>query len=217
MVNTRKLLLALTSDWDEHLTYSERKNFTVLCNWLGMTRDEAYAALNHLYSVLYVPPRDKAHEERLEPFHKSFLDYIFDFTRSGFSSDIGREGRQLMTECALRVLKEAPDGVHFSNSTVDYRCYSGVLSRGPGTGDGISLAWLADDWDDDQTRLAIYKLAIREVVSGIERRNPTFLTEPYLRLVISRFERYDYNFPFYELRDLVFVSRFQPIFPCQYC
>jgi hypothetical protein len=218
MVNTRKLLLALTSRWDTDSDVDG--SFMVLCNWLGMTRDEAYAALNHLYSVLYVPPRDKAHEERLEPFHKSFLDYIFDFTRSGFSFDIEHDCRQLMTQCALRVLKEAPDGVHFRNSALDYVFYYGALARGPGTGEGISLAWLADeevDWDDDQTRLAIFKRAIGKVVSGIECRNPTFLIEPYIRLVISRFEKYGTEFPYSQLCDWVFVSRFQPIFPCSYC
>jgi hypothetical protein len=122
-----------------------------------------------------------------------------------------------MTPCTLRVLKEAPDGVHFRNSTLSYEFGYGGVSRGPGGGDGISLTWLADEevgWDDDETRLENFKRALSQVLSEIERGNPTFLTEPYIRLVISRFEEYDIDFPYDEMRDLVFVSRFPPIFPC---
>ncbi|EKM75168.1 hypothetical protein AGABI1DRAFT_132520 [Agaricus bisporus var. burnettii JB137-S8] len=78
MMNTRKLLLALTFD-----IYGMRlDNFILVCNWLGMTPDEAYAAINHLRSVLRVPRRDKAHQESLELFHKSSMDYNSDSIQS---------------------------------------------------------------------------------------------------------------------------------------
>jgi hypothetical protein len=81
-----------------------------------MTPDEAYAALNHLRSVLRVPSRGGAHKENLKPFHKSFIDYISDSKRSGFSPDIQREAQQInLTECAFSVLNEAPDGVDFGD------------------------------------------------------------------------------------------------------
>jgi hypothetical protein len=83
MTNTRKLLLALASDWDRYIVHGD--TLILLCNWLGMTLDEAYAALHHLYSVLRVPSRGGAHKENLKPFHKSFIDYISDSKRSGFS------------------------------------------------------------------------------------------------------------------------------------
>ncbi|EKM77076.1 hypothetical protein AGABI1DRAFT_108438 [Agaricus bisporus var. burnettii JB137-S8] len=205
MIYTRNLLLALASGWDFVLWTRGRTNFVVLCNWLGMTCDEAYAAINHLRSVLRIPRRDKLHEEKLEPFHKSFLDYISDFTRSRFSIDIQLEAQQLKTECAFRILQEAPDGIDFGD--VDYKLWYGRLTRGPGKGDKISLTWPVDenvDWSDDETRSSLYKLAIGEVVAGMEREDPTFQSKFCIRLLTTRFKEYYGNFPRYALRDLLF-------------
>jgi hypothetical protein len=105
MVNARKLLLVLVSEWD--LAAGHGDNLIVLCNWLGMTADEAYTALNRLRAVLDFPERHEAHKRLPKPFHKSFFDYIHRF---GFSSDIKLEARQIMIQCALRILKEAPSG-----------------------------------------------------------------------------------------------------------
>ncbi|XP_006464112.1 hypothetical protein AGABI2DRAFT_209158 [Agaricus bisporus var. bisporus H97] len=56
MGNARKILLALVWDsmMEEH--YPWKENFVVFCNWLGMTCDEAYAAIRHLSAVLDAPP-----------------------------------------------------------------------------------------------------------------------------------------------------------------
>jgi hypothetical protein len=76
-----------------------------------MTCDEAYAALRPLSSVLDIPGRDKAHKKALQYFHKSFLDYISDFTRSEFSRDIMSEACQLDVQCTFRILEQALDGI----------------------------------------------------------------------------------------------------------
>jgi hypothetical protein len=208
MINTRKLLLALASGWDWPLSSgNNERNFIVLCNWLGMTRDDAYAAINHLRSVLCVPRRDQAHEEKLKPFHKSFIDYISDFTRSGFSLDIKHEAHLLKTQCVSRVLKEAPDGI--DSGDVDYRFLYGTLMRNPGIPDTILLTWLVDDevdWNDNKTRLTMYKLAVAEVAAGIQHRDPTFQTEFYIRFLTTQFKKYNGSFPHLNLHDLVFVS-----------
>lgn len=202
IINTRMLLLALGSNWDQLLLGNS--NFLVLCNWLGMTPDEAYAALRYLPSVLRIPRRDEAVKRMLEPFHMSFIDYV---TRSGFCSDIAREAKQLKTECVFRVLNEVPDGVDFGD--VDYELLYGTLRRGLCPSDEISLTWLADEevgWDDNDTSLTVYKLAIGEVIAGISRGDTAFQNEFCLCLLATQFEVYDPCFPFYELRDLVFVS-----------
>jgi hypothetical protein len=207
MVNTRKLLLALGSDWDQRRVYGDDTNLILLCNWLGMTADEAYAALNHLHSVLRVPRRDKAHEKRLKAFHKSFIDYISDFTRSRFSPDIKHEAQQIKTKCAFRILKEAPDGINFGD--MGRGTFYGNLARGPGTGDEISLTWLVDGEggsNDNGTRLNVYTLAIAEVAAGMKRGDPTFQSNPCIRLLTTRFQYYNNGFPYDELRDSVFVS-----------
>jgi hypothetical protein len=171
-----------------------------------MTPDEAYAAINHLRSVLYVPRRNKAHEEEIKVFHKSFIDYISDFSRSGFSPDIELEAQKLKTQCASRILKEAPDGVNLGD--VDYQFVYGVLARAPGTGDKISLTWPIEEGVDSHIadmRLSLYKLAIGEVVAGTRRRDPVFQTTFCIRLLTTRFKRYR-TFPYHALRGLVFVS-----------
>jgi hypothetical protein len=210
MINTRKLLLALKVVWDYvlHSTMaSARGSFILLCNWLQMTPDEAYAAINHLRSVLLVPPRDQAHHARLEPFHKSFIDYISNFSRSGFSSDIQHEAQQILNQCAFRILKEAPDGCHFSDANDEF--HHGLLAHTLGSGDQISLTWPTEkgiSWNDNDVRCTMYKLAVGEVATGMKREDPVFQTELCIRLLTTQLQRRFDDFPHYELRDLVFVS-----------
>jgi hypothetical protein len=210
MMNTRKLLLALAVAWDSVSPSPKaagRRSFIVLCNWLQITPDEAYAAINHLRSVLLVPRRDKAHHARLEPFHKSFIDYISDFSRSGFSSDIQHEAQQIQMPCAFRILKEAPNGCHFSDENDDIYC--GILAHTLGSGDQISLTWPTDKGispNNKDVRCALYKLAIGAAVAGVKREDPVFQTGLCIRLLTTRFRYYYKDFPHYQLRDLAFVS-----------
>jgi hypothetical protein len=206
IVNTRKLLLALVSRWDFILVSGG--NFVVLCNWLGMTPDEIYAALNHLRAVLYVPRRDEATKAKLIPFHKSFVDYVSDFTRSGFSRDIQGEARQLMAQCAFRILKEAPGGIHRCVDDGGLTCRYGILSLNSRIGDEILLTWSVDESSDIATRLRVYQLAIGVVVDQMRRGDLTFQSEFYVQLLTARFRLCDDRFPHDELRDWVFVSSF---------
>jgi hypothetical protein len=202
MVNARILLLVLASSWD--LAVGKGRNLIVLCNWLGMTADEAYTALNRLRAVLDFPERHEAYKRLPQPFHKSFFDYL---SRSGFSNDMKLEARQIMIQCAFRVFKEAPNGNDCDTSDMSY--YYGVLARHSGAGDKISFSWPAQggtDWNDAQTRQSMYQLAIGEVVQGIEGSDPVFQTKPYIELLTTRFDVHNQNFPFNELRNLVFVS-----------
>ncbi|EKM81949.1 hypothetical protein AGABI1DRAFT_105346 [Agaricus bisporus var. burnettii JB137-S8] len=135
ILHTRGFVLALASRWDEAL---------------AMTPDEAYAAVNQLQSVLRIPRRDTAHLQKLVPFHKSFIDYVSDSSRSNFFLDMLHEAQQLKTEY--------------------YRFAYGILRRGPGTGDMISLTWPADEgstWNGQGTRLSLYKLAFGVVARGL--------------------------------------------------
>jgi hypothetical protein len=189
--NTGKLLLALAVDWKQGFEEKGR-TFIVLCNWLGMTCDEAYAALRPLSSVLDIPGRDKAPWGQLWYFHKSFIDYISDFARSGFSRDIKREAHDLYARCTFRILQQAPDGIDVGD--LDYVVYNGdtflgKLARSPGTCGNILLTWHVDEesgLDDNRTRLFIYKQAIANVVVGIERREQAFCTVFCIRALATR-------------------------------
>jgi hypothetical protein len=202
MANAREFLLLLASDWDQSL-YSGSE-FITMCNWLGMTADAAYAALNRLRSVLHFPQRHEAHNKALERFHKSFIDYII---RSGFFPDIEVEARLVKVRCAFRVLNEATSGTYFGD--VDHRFYYGKLARSDSTGNNISVTWRADEGDDRRdnvTRLNMYKLAVGEVVVGMKRGDPLFQTDFCIKLLTTQFKDYWQRFPYRELSDYVFVS-----------
>jgi hypothetical protein len=72
MKNTRKLLLAFIESF-----YRGKRNFFVLCNWLGMTCKESYATIHHLSSVLWMSRSVTRHTKGTS--HKSFIDSISDF------------------------------------------------------------------------------------------------------------------------------------------
>lgn len=104
-IHARKLILTIAPRWFKALA-PDTWNFVVLCNWLAMSQDEAYAALNPLQAVFRAPSRDVAHNVNLEPFHKSFIDYISDSSQSHFFRDIRREAQQLKAQCASRILQK---------------------------------------------------------------------------------------------------------------
>jgi hypothetical protein len=192
--NMQKLLLTLVDGWGRNCL-PEGRTFIVLCNWLGMTCDEAYAALRPLSSVLDAPGRDTAHKECLRYNHKSFIDYISDFVRSGVLPDIKHKARQLHVQCTLRILRQTPDGGY-----VDIFCYElyqsfhiGALVYAPGARDSISLTWPVDEEsgrDNNRTRLSMYKIAFASVADGIALREQAFYTVFCIRLLATRLQTF---------------------------
>jgi hypothetical protein len=186
-------------------------NFIVLCNWLGMTRDEAYAALRPLSSVLDFPGHDEACAKELRYFHKSFIDYISDFARSGFSCDIKCEAHELNVQCTFRILEQAPNGIDVGglNSKVFGEHLIGTLARGPDTGGNTLLSWYVDEqsgWDDNRTKLFMYKTAIRNVADGIRHREQAFCTVFCIYALATRFRVLSPDS--LKLLEVVFVSPF---------
>jgi hypothetical protein len=182
-------------------------SFVVLCNWLGMTADEAYAAIHYLRSVLYVPRRDQGHREKLETFHKSFMDYLSDSTPSRFSSDFLGEAHQLNAECTFRILMEVPHGIQSDFRNRSFGC--GTLANGPFTCDKILLTWLVEEsggWEGNKTRLSVYKLAIDRALNGIQRGDPKFQNAFCIRFFTTVWSSYTIAFPCNELLNVVFVS-----------
>jgi hypothetical protein len=206
--NTRKLFLALALNNDSTGSFvGVHMTFVVLCNWLGMTADEAYAAVHHLRPVLYVPRCDQAHKEKIRSFHKSFMDYLSDFTRSGFSPDFLDEAYQLNAECTFRILMEVPHGIQSDIRNMSFTC--GTLANGPVTCDKISLTWLVEEsghWEGNKTRRSMYGLAIGRALNGIKQRDPKFQSAFCIRFLTTVWSSYDSTFPYDELLNLVFVS-----------
>jgi hypothetical protein len=207
MANTRKILLALATSWIVGLHFTLVRNFITVCNLLGMTADEAYAALNHLRSVLCVPPRDKAGGDRIRIFHKSFIDYICDFSRSGLFPDIHDEVIRLWNQCTSRILNEVPDGIELG-------IYEGGLDHGQmasrsANRDKISLTWPVEDgsrWTDSLTRLNMYNMMVKWVLIRASHGDQTFQSELCIRFLTIAFDGYYHRFPYNELHDVVFVS-----------
>lgn len=78
------------------------------CNWLGMTRQSAYAALDQLHSLLKIPSPTQAASQPIQVHHKSFRDYL----SRRFPNSL-QEAKALEIECALRVLNDIPEGMHY--------------------------------------------------------------------------------------------------------
>jgi hypothetical protein len=75
------------------------------------------------------------------------------------------------------------------------------------TGGNISVTWHVDEeggWDDNRTRLFIYKMAIANVAGGVEHRVPAFCTVFCIRALATRFELLFTGFR--NLHEVVFVS-----------
>ncbi|KXN84619.1 Vegetative incompatibility protein HET-E-1 [Leucoagaricus sp. SymC.cos] len=85
-------------------------HFWVQSSWLNLSQADAFSALRKLHSVLRIPSSDKVKSDtRLEPFHKSFSDYILSSTRSGQFHVTHPE--KIAVAGAVRVLCESRDPI----------------------------------------------------------------------------------------------------------
>jgi hypothetical protein len=205
-INTRKILLTLVLVLDLDIGIRLRDvNLVMLCDWLGMTCDDFYDAVYHLHSVLDVPGRDNAHQEAPQIFHKSFIDYLFDYRRSGLFADIKADALNLKIECSSRVVRQVPDGINFRGI---FFGISGVgeLVRGPSVLTDIVLTSATHETplDGEERRMKLYEASMNCVVKGFKSENPVFHTPFYIRLLITCFKRY-IEFPYEKLSDIVFV------------
>jgi hypothetical protein len=210
MIHTRKLLL-INSKYGRI-----EENFRPHCNRLGLTEDAACGAVSHLHAVVKIPAPDEADDERLECFHKSFSDFLFDFKRSGFCHNIADEVEQLLVQSSLRIVKQVPDDFDnmASDEGVESRIY-GCLKGDPGFCDNISLSWPGDERfliTDTQLRLNLYRTSMFDMCRRFRSHSKFYWNLPVFNLLTTRFIVPDTEFPFYELRDFAFVS-FSIVYP----
>jgi hypothetical protein len=207
MVNARKLLPVYS-------LYGWRDvKFRELCNRLGLTEDEAYGAIRHLYAVMKIPEPHKADDERLEYYHKSFGDFLRDFKRSGLSDDFTAEGRQLCIQSSLRILAEVPDDSEDGANGEDINLGRG--GRVKGHCDNISLSWPGDgrfQISDEELRIKLYSSLMGWILANLDSV-ADYRTISYFHALTTRFTVPDGSFPFHILRDRAFVSssRLYPI------
>jgi hypothetical protein len=209
MVNTRKILLLYVGG-----PFLDNDPLRLKCNILGIAENTAYGATHHIRAVAIVPGPDEAAYQRPEFYHKSFPDYLRDFNRSGFSPDLDSETQQLMNQCALRIVEEAPDGVYMDGASWhDLHPWGGTLKNGPGTGDNISLSWPAvGEHDNRKLRFEMFRHAIWQVVLGLGSREEDFKSLLCMRVLTTCFAELSSVFPFDAFSDSVFVSciKFDP-------
>jgi hypothetical protein len=203
MTDTRKLLLVYAGR-----TRVAHDSLHFECNMLGMTENTAYGATHHIRAVAVIPGPDEVEFKDLEFYHKSFSDYLRDFKRSGFSPDIDSEAQQLMGQCGLRILKEAPDGVYMDGASEDdLRSWCGVLKNGPGVGDKISISWPAvAERNSYKLRSNMFREAIGQAMMGLGRKEEAFQSLLCMRVLTTCFATLHRSFPFDALPDSVFVS-----------
>ncbi|KXN85031.1 hypothetical protein AN958_11783 [Leucoagaricus sp. SymC.cos] len=100
-------LLALSFTSFDRILYN---CFWVQSHWLNLGQADAFSALRKLHSVIRIPSPDKVkYNTRLQPFHKSFSDYILSSTRSGQFHITHPE--KIAVAGAVRVLCESHDPI----------------------------------------------------------------------------------------------------------
>jgi hypothetical protein len=201
--DTRKLLLSVV-DYP-----CGCDSFQITCNMLGITQDAAYGATHHIRAIAIIPEPHEALDDDLQFVHKSYLDYLRDFNRSGFSPDIKSEIMELRIKCMLRILEEAPDGCEMDGVTKDNLRLSSELDlkKAPGTGDNISVSWPAfGEYDNRHLRCDMYGAAICTIGLGLAEREEAFQSLFCLRVLTTRFDKLPDAFCFDAFADCAFVS-----------
>jgi hypothetical protein len=201
--DTRKLLLSAAEDpW-------KCDSFQITCNILGISQDAAYGATHHIRAVAIIPEPHEALSNDLKFFHKSYLDYLRNFNRSGFSPDIESEVMELRIKCALRIVEEAPDGCKIDGATKDRLRFllSDCLKNGPGTGDNVSVSWPAfGEYNNRHLRWDMCGAAIWSMFYGLVEREEAFQSLFCLRVLSTCFDKLPRYFPFDAFADCAFVS-----------
>jgi hypothetical protein len=203
--NTRKLLFSQLNDasWP-------RSNFRKQCNRLGLTEDEAYGAVYHLYAVMKVPRSERADDESLTCFHKSFNDFLLDFQRSRFSRDILDEIGLLEAQCSFRIVQQVPDKLNDTTGGVGIKCGDyGYLKGNPDYFGNISLSWPGDERfsiSDDQLSLDLYCDSMSDVCRKFTRLDKNYWDISCFYALTTRFTAHGPRFPNHLLPGCAFVS-----------
>jgi hypothetical protein len=201
MTDTRKLLLL------SGIEFSIPPSFQLLSNILGISRNAAYGATHHIRSIAIVPGPSEAAEASLQFFHKSFLDYLRDFERSGFSQDFDSEAEQLMYLSALRIIEQAPDGVYVGDAySYDLHVDHGLPRNGPGTGENIAISWSAQTYDDRRLRFNMFRQAVQALVKGTGDKVEVFRNLSSIRILSTCFTYLPNGFSYGSVQDFSFVS-----------
>ncbi|KXN85029.1 hypothetical protein AN958_11781 [Leucoagaricus sp. SymC.cos] len=120
--------------------------FWVQSHWLNLSQADAFSALRKLHSVLRIPSPDEVkYDSKLEPFHKSFSDYILSSTRSGQFHVTHPE--KIAFAGAVRVLGESRDPI---DSTIN-------ASR-------IKLLWGCTDKSSTELQSQLFECSLLAVV-----------------------------------------------------
>jgi hypothetical protein len=203
MANTRKLLLVYAVGSDLDFEY-----FHFNCNMLGMTENDAYGATHHIRSIAIVPEPAEAAKKPLGFFHKSFLDYLQDFERSGFSRNILFEAEQLRDQLAHRILEQAPDGVYLDGASKwDLNLGQGILKNCSGTQDKIAVSWPAVGEDNDcEMRFDIFRMAVSLLTRGLGDNSESLRSLLCMHVLTTCFTKLREYFPLDAVRDFPFVS-----------
>lgn len=142
---TRKLLLAtgILDNYQGCTFY-----MTGACNWLGLSPDDAYAALHHLHSVLKVPSPLEAESSYITVHHKSFRDYL-----TKLSPQDDTEFRMLEFQCALRILKDVPE--------------DSTSPASPDFSDSVILAWPRQKFTPKSDKSYFYAWASSDLTQSV--------------------------------------------------
>ncbi|KAF7773463.1 hypothetical protein Agabi119p4_5630 [Agaricus bisporus var. burnettii] len=202
MTNARKLLLM----------YSDNRwcsiNFRMMCNILGLSEAAAYGAICQLHAILKVPAPDDAGTDCLAYLHKSFPNFLCDFKRSNFSSNMQDEAGRLWAQCSFRIVEDVFEDWDSIDGGEGIECDQvGYLKGGLGFCDTISLSWPGDERyqiTDDQLRLKLYCGSMASVCNGFGFDNKFYWSISCFHILTTRFTALGVLSPISKLRNSVF-------------
>jgi hypothetical protein len=115
----------------------------LLANLLGVSHEMFYAALQKLYSVIYVPSREKARLDHIRFFHASFLGFLKTESRSSAKANERRGVTGVSYYVDRRQTRLDIAGVCFEALGKTKLRYAKELSWLPGSSDQMNILSLA--------------------------------------------------------------------------
>lgn len=131
---------------------SEYYTLLSVSNILNLKPNVVYGALQKLHSVLYVPPRNCAHQQHIRFLHASFSDYLRNKQRSkAFAINLTEVHRHIWWSYH-RIVQQANDdpGQSVTHNMIGYHLMTvfSLIGIELGNPSKISLSWPRDDLEE---------------------------------------------------------------------
>jgi hypothetical protein len=142
--------------------------FSVNCNLYHVSQIDAYSTLRKAHSVLDIPTPDEATRKDLRVYHKSFVDYLMDSSRSGvlYYGKKQAYGRQI--QCIVNIFKQTCDPSQSQACPIPRPSTHSLFSVASIIDvDRLELSWPSPAETDHSLRSRIFRDAFVDLISDV--------------------------------------------------